>query len=99
MVIQSMHLDEQPSIYPAPDRDVLVVEAPTELERQIGIARRAATGTVNEAHARVQGLVDRWIGVEHAVERTFLSTYYYYDCVPPSTMLSSVANLVYLRTE
>lgn len=46
---------------------------PSELERQIGILRRQTTATYRDAHAQVQGLVSKWIGVEHAVESAFHS--------------------------
>ncbi|EIM84620.1 uncharacterized protein STEHIDRAFT_140777 [Stereum hirsutum FP-91666 SS1] len=85
--------EDKPSIYPTPDRDVLVIETPTELERQIGIARRAATGTVNEAHARVQGLVDRWIGVEHAVERRVKSIHDPSEPLTPSSLYIAISTL------
>ncbi len=55
-------------IYPAPEQDIIVVETPTELERQIGHARRAATRVLNDTHAQVQGVIGKWIGIEQAVE-------------------------------
>ncbi len=59
----------QLSIYPGPEREIVVVDAPSVLETQIGVARRAATGVVLDIHARVHGVVSQWIGIEHAVER------------------------------
>lgn len=50
--------------------DVLLVEEATPLEKHIGIARRAVTETYYDAYAQVQGVVSKWIGVEHAIERT-----------------------------
>ena len=44
------------------------METPSELEKQIGVARRALTDTYLDAHSRVQAVVSRWIGVEQAVE-------------------------------
>lgn len=38
------------------------------LEEQIASARLAVTSTYNDARSRVQSVVDRWVGVEHAVE-------------------------------
>jgi len=61
------------SIYPAPDPEIVVQEVPSELEKQIGVARRHLTAAYSDAHAQVQGLVSKWIGVEHAVERMFSS--------------------------
>jgi hypothetical protein len=60
----------QLSIYPAPDREILLQETPSELEKQIGVARRAVTGVYNDAHGSVQTVISKWVGVEHAVERT-----------------------------
>lgn len=58
----------QPSIYPAPTPDVVLLETPTALEQNIGVARRKVEDTFADAHAHVQGVVSRWIGVEHAIE-------------------------------
>jgi organizing structure protein 2 len=48
---------------------VTLVETHTALERHVGDARRAVVGTAYQAQQTVQGLVERWIGVERAVER------------------------------
>ena len=48
------------------------MDAPSVLETQIGVARRAATGVARDVHARVHGVVSQWIGIEHAVERASL---------------------------
>lgn len=61
---------QQPSIYPAPQRELLLVETPSELEKQIGVLRRTLTQQYQEGYTQVQGLVSRWIHVEHAVEST-----------------------------
>ena len=45
------------------------MDAPSVLETQIGVARRAVTGVARDVHARVHGVVSQWIGIEHAVER------------------------------
>jgi organizing structure protein 2 len=55
-------------IYPAPEPEIVLIETPTELERQIGVARTHATAVYADGHAQVQAVVSRWIGVEHAVE-------------------------------
>ena len=57
-------------IYPVPEPEVVLVETPSELEKQISVARRAVTATYDDAHSRIQAVVPRWIGVEQAVERT-----------------------------
>ena len=58
----------QLSIYPSPQPDIILLDTPSELEKYIGCARRKVTATYTDAHARVQGVVSKWIGVEHAVE-------------------------------
>ena len=50
----------------------MLQETPSELENQIGVARRAVTGVYLKAHQEVQGVVSKWIGVEQAVERASL---------------------------
>lgn len=62
-------------IYPSPDSEVVLVETPSELEKQIGVARRAVTTTYLDAHSRVQSVISRWIGVEQAVESACHSIY------------------------
>ena len=62
----------QLSIYPEPEREIVVVDAPSVLETQIGAARRTVTGVVRDVHGRVHGTVSEWIGIEHAVERACL---------------------------
>jgi organizing structure protein 2 len=47
------------------------VEAPSVLETQIGVARKAVTGVARDVHRRVHGVVSEWIGIEHAVERAW----------------------------
>lgn len=47
----------------------MLQETPSELETQIGVARRAVTGVYSDAYSSVQGVISKWIGVEHAVER------------------------------
>lgn len=47
----------------------MLQETPSELERQIGVVRKAVTGVYLNVHQEVQGVVSKWIGVEQAVER------------------------------
>ncbi|KAF7312886.1 MICOS complex subunit [Mycena kentingensis (nom. inval.)] len=67
------------SIYPSPPADVLLLDSPSALEQHIGVARRTATSHLNAAHAQVQGVVSRWIGVENRVEHRIKSL------IPPPT--------------
>ncbi|KAL0952954.1 hypothetical protein HGRIS_007164 [Hohenbuehelia grisea] len=55
-------------IYPLPTPEILLVETHSPLEQQIGVARQAVTQAYNDAYSQVQGVVSKWIGVEHAIE-------------------------------
>jgi organizing structure protein 2 len=65
-------LHRQLSIYDLPERETVLVDTPSKLEQNIGVARRMVTGTYRDAYAQVQGVVSKWIGVERAVESTSL---------------------------
>jgi organizing structure protein 2 len=65
-------LRRQLSIYDPPERETVLVDTPSKLEQNIGVARRMVTGTYRDAYAQVQGVVSKWIGVERAVESTSL---------------------------
>ena len=71
-MLWSSQVGQQLSIYPEPEREIVVVDSPSVLETQIGVARRAVTGVARDVHARVHGAVSQWIGIEQAVERTFI---------------------------
>ncbi|KAG8899336.1 hypothetical protein FRC00_001579 [Tulasnella sp. 408] len=60
---------EKLSIYPKPDAEILLVETNSPLATHIGIAREHVTAAYYEGQATVQSAVDKWIGVEHAVEK------------------------------
>lgn len=60
---------EKLSIYPEPEEQLVLVNSPTKLERQIGRVRESIAGTYKDSYAYVQGWVDRWIATEHAIER------------------------------
>lgn len=55
-------------IYPLPDPKIQVVPVQTELERQIGTARRAVSHLTTDTRTSVRSLVDRWISVERSIE-------------------------------
>ena len=52
----------------------MLQEVPSELEHQIGTARRAVTASYLEAESRVRGVVSRWVGIEQSVERVSRSS-------------------------
>jgi len=80
-------------IYPEPTRDVLLIETPSELEQQIGKARRAVTGTYLDARAQVQGVVSRWISVEESVEKRIKSLIAPDEPLTPGILYVGVATL------
>ncbi|KAH7927019.1 hypothetical protein BV22DRAFT_1032243 [Leucogyrophana mollusca] len=59
---------EKLPIYPTPTPEIVLLSTPSTLETRIGEVRREVRSVFDSAHARVQGVVDRWIGVEEAVE-------------------------------
>ena len=63
---------EKLPIYPRPEDKLVLVNTPTELERQIGQVRVKVTETYKDSYAYVQSWVDRWIATEHAIERPLL---------------------------
>ena len=56
------------SIYPDTDSETILLDTPSPLEHQIGQARRKVTETIRQARDGGQGIVNKWIGVEQAVE-------------------------------
>ncbi|TFY56832.1 hypothetical protein EVG20_g8772, partial [Dentipellis fragilis] len=84
---------EKLPIYPAPEQDIIVVETPTELERQIGHARRAATRVLNDTHAQVQGVIGKWIGIEQAVESRVKSLIAPDEPLTPGILYAGIAAL------
>ncbi|KAI0659863.1 apolipo protein O-domain-containing protein [Cubamyces menziesii] len=80
-------------IYPAPDPEVVLLETPSELEKQIGVARRAVTATYLDAHSRVQSVISRWIGVEQAVESRVKSLIAPDEPLTPGILYVGVATL------
>ncbi|EJF56807.1 hypothetical protein DICSQDRAFT_183610 [Dichomitus squalens LYAD-421 SS1] len=84
---------EKLPIYPTPEAEVILVETPSELEKQIAVARRAVTGTYLDARSRVQEVVSRWIGVEQAVESRVKSLVAPDEPLTPGVLYVGVATL------
>ncbi|KAI0076421.1 hypothetical protein K474DRAFT_1684801 [Panus rudis PR-1116 ss-1] len=80
-------------IYPRPDPVILLQESPSELEIQIGAARRAVTRVYNDTYSRVQGVVSEWIGVEQAVEHRVKSLVAHDEPLTPGVLYVGVATL------
>ncbi|KAF9528766.1 apolipo protein O-domain-containing protein [Crepidotus variabilis] len=81
------------SIYPSATPDILLVDSPSELENQIGVARRQAQSVYSDAHAEVQSWVAKWIGVEHAVEYRVKSIIAKDEPLTPGALYVGVATL------
>lgn len=71
LLVGQPNVREKLSIYPQPEQHLVLVDTPSELERQIGFAREAVTQKYRDSFAFVHGWVSKWIDVEHAVERMF----------------------------
>ncbi|KAG1850095.1 apolipo protein O-domain-containing protein [Suillus tomentosus] len=56
------------SIYPTPIPELILLDTPSALEKQIGMVRREITGYYTGVHSKAQGIIDRWISVEEKVE-------------------------------
>jgi len=81
------------SIYAEPEREIVVVDSPTVLETQVGVARRAITGVARDVHTRVHGVVSEWIGIEHAVEKRVKALVAPDESLTPGLLYVGVASL------
>ncbi|KAK7677221.1 hypothetical protein QCA50_019815 [Cerrena zonata] len=101
-VVISSGLDrEKLPIYPTPNPPILLVDSPSSLEQQIGVARRTVVGTYDNAYSKVQDVVSNWIGVEKAVENRIKSLHDPTEPLTPSLLYVGVATLsstIFTRT-
>ncbi|KAI0300542.1 apolipo protein O-domain-containing protein [Multifurca ochricompacta] len=81
------------SIYPEPEREIIVVDSPSVLETQIGVARKSVTATAQNVHAQVHGVISKWIGIEHAVEHRVKSLVAPDEPLTPGILYVGVAAL------
>ncbi|TFK65863.1 hypothetical protein BDN72DRAFT_962195 [Pluteus cervinus] len=93
IVLETTPREEKLSIYPTPTPDILLVEEPSPLEHQIGVARRSTTQAVRDAHSQTQELVSKWIGVEHAVENRIKSIVDPTEPLTPGALYVGIAAL------
>ncbi|KAG6887949.1 hypothetical protein C0995_011389 [Termitomyces sp. Mi166 len=84
---------EKLSIYPTPTPDILLVEEPSALEREIGVVRRRVTEVLLDTHGQIQGVVSRWIGIEHAIENRVKSIISPNESLTPGLLYVGVATL------
>lgn len=81
------------SIYPEPDAKVEVVPVQTELERQVGSARRAISHVTADTRSSVRSLIDRWISVERSIEGEVKSIIPPTEPLTPGLLYVGVATL------
>ncbi|KAJ7792756.1 hypothetical protein B0H14DRAFT_3115112 [Mycena olivaceomarginata] len=81
----------QLSIYPAAQTDILLLDTPSALDTHIGTARRTVTGMYRDAHAHVQGVISRWIGVENRVEARLNSLLPLDEPLLPGALYAAIA--------
>lgn len=84
---------QQLSIYPEPEPKVEIVPVQTELERQIGSARRAVAHLSSDTRTSVRSLVDRWISLERSVEDEVKSLIPASEPLTPGLLYVGVATL------
>ncbi|KAF9017329.1 hypothetical protein BDZ89DRAFT_1140808 [Hymenopellis radicata] len=67
VVLASDHQEKLP-IYRTQTPEILLQETPSALEKPIQQVRKTITQTYGDAHAQVQGIISKCIGVEHPIE-------------------------------
>lgn len=81
------------SIYPQSDPKVEIVPVQTELERQIGSARRSLAHLTTDTRHSVRSLVDRWISIERSLEGEVRSLIPECEPLTPGLLYVGVATL------
>ncbi|KAG6830940.1 hypothetical protein H0H92_013868 [Tricholoma furcatifolium] len=84
---------EKLSIYPASTPDVILIETPSALEHEIGVVRRKVTEAFQDTHSQIQGVVSRWIEIEHAIENRVKSIISPHESLTPGLLYVGVATL------
>ncbi|KAJ9474410.1 MICOS subunit MIC26 [Pseudozyma hubeiensis] len=80
-------------IYPQPDPKVEIVPVQTELERQVGSARRTLSHLTTDTRHSVRSLVDRWINIERSIEGEVKSLVPAHEPLTPGLLYVGVATL------
>ncbi|EPQ30704.1 uncharacterized protein PFL1_01605 [Pseudozyma flocculosa PF-1] len=95
-----LHAEEAPApssqklpIYPLPEPEVKLVPTQTELERQIGSARRGLQGATKETREALSGSIEKWIGVERKIEKEVKSLVPADEPLTPGLLYVGVATL------
>ncbi|SJL14405.1 uncharacterized protein ARMOST_17861 [Armillaria ostoyae] len=80
-------------IYPISSPDIVLLDTPSTLERQIGTVRKTFTETYSDAYSQVQGVVSKWIGVEHAIESRVKALISPTESITPGILYVGIATL------
>lgn len=86
-------LPEKLSIYPSPTPTLVLLDTPSPLELRIGQVRRDVCGYYSGARTQVQGVIDRWIRVEEAVESRLKSFRDPAESLNPGLLYTGVSTL------
>ncbi|KAN0065494.1 hypothetical protein ACQY0O_001331 [Thecaphora frezii] len=84
---------EKLPIYPLPDPTIQLVPTQTELERQIGAARKSIQSATSDVRSGVANSVERWIEVEKRVEHEVKSVIPNDEPLTPGLLYVGVATL------
>ncbi|GJJ09289.1 hypothetical protein Clacol_003511 [Clathrus columnatus] len=90
---ENARASEKLPIYPQPDPELVLVETNTTLEKNIAFARYTTAETYKVVRGRLQSVVERWIGVEHAVEHRLKSFKDVDEALTPGALYVGVATL------
>ncbi|PBK68256.1 hypothetical protein ARMSODRAFT_212607 [Armillaria solidipes] len=92
VVLVEKERDKLP-IYPISSPDIVLLDTPSTLERQIGTVRKTFTETYSDAYSQVQGVVSKWIGVEHAIESRVKALISPTESITPGILYVGIATL------
>ncbi|KAG7443823.1 uncharacterized protein BT62DRAFT_316138 [Guyanagaster necrorhizus] len=92
VVLVEKERDKLP-IYPISSPDIVLLDTPSTLEIQIGTVRKKFTKTYSDAYSQVQGVVSKWIGVEHAIESRVKALIPPTESITPGILYVGIATL------
>jgi len=84
---------EKLSIYPNPQPEIVLIEAPHPLAAHIKVAREHTTDALSGVRAQVESVVDKWVGFERRVEREVKSVLPKDEPLTPGILYIGVAGL------
>ncbi|PFH46967.1 hypothetical protein AMATHDRAFT_68632 [Amanita thiersii Skay4041] len=84
---------EKLSIYSTPTPDVILLDTPSSIELRIGAVRRQVMQSYMNARGELQSVVNKWIGVEHAVETRVKSILSPEEEITPGFLYTGISTL------